>query len=313
MSRRQRIAAFVVALAAVLALAIGIGRWVGPIATDDEDDHAHDDRTVLTPDDPDDSDDSGDAGDAAAAPPTTLDLERTVHDAGRQRLAFTIRDAAGEPVTSYDVVHEKRLHLVVVRTDLGGYRHVHPRLDAATGQWAVDVDLDTGSWRVYADFTPTGGAATIAQADLQVAGDFTPVELGADDATAEVDGYEVHLARDGDELALHVSRDGAPVTDLEPHLGAYGHLVAIRAADLAYLHVHPEEGEAGPGVAFHAALDQAGRYRLFFEFSHAGAVHRAELTLTADVPGDSGHNDGTDHSGGADDEHEEGDGDEHDH
>ncbi len=37
-----------------------------------------------------------------------------------------------------------------------------------------------------------------------------------------------------------VSRDGEPVNDLQPYLGAYGHLVALRSGDLAYLHVHPE-------------------------------------------------------------------------
>ncbi|WP_442943137.1 hypothetical protein [Nocardia sp. NBC_00565] len=41
-----------------------------------------------------------------------------------------------------------------------------------------------------------------------------------------------------------VQRGGTPVTDLEPHLGAYAHLVALRANDLAYLHVHPQ-GEIG--------------------------------------------------------------------
>jgi hypothetical protein len=29
--------------------------------------------------------------------------------------------------------------------------------------------------------------------------------------------------------------------DLQPYLGAYDHLVALRAADLGYLHVHPDE------------------------------------------------------------------------
>ena len=60
-----------------------------------------------------------------------------------------------------------------------------------------------------------------------------------------MDGYTVTL--DGDltagadaKLTLSVSRDGKPVTDLQPYLAAYGHLVALRDGDLAYLHVHPE-------------------------------------------------------------------------
>ena len=47
-----------------------------------------------------------------------------------------------------------------------------------------------------------------------------------------------------------MSRDGRPVTDLQPYLGAFGHLVALRSGDLAYLHVHPaDDGDAGPGTS----------------------------------------------------------------
>lgn len=34
---------------------------------------------------------------------------------------------------------------------------------------------------------------------------------------------------------------GVPVTDLQEYLAAYGHLVALRQGDLAYLHVHPDD------------------------------------------------------------------------
>ncbi|WP_432765762.1 hypothetical protein [Nocardia cyriacigeorgica] len=53
-----------------------------------------------------------------------------------------------------------------------------------------------------------------------------------------------------------ISAPEVPVTDLDPYLGAYAHLVALRTEDLAYLHVHPQ-GEVGtsppgPRVSFHA-------------------------------------------------------------
>ena len=84
-----------------------------------------------------------------------------------------------------------------------------------------------------------------------------------------------------------MSRDGRPVTDLQPYLGAYGHLVALRDGDLAYLHVHPD-GEPGDGD------DRArprrrlrarrrpspARYRLFLDFQHGGVVRTAEFTVT---------------------------------
>lgn len=276
MSGAQKVAGFAVLVVVAFAAAIGIGRAVGPIDTGDDAGHGHEE-----------------APDAAlvVAEQPVLDLDRARYDAGRQRVTFTLRDADGSPIAAFEERHEKLLHLVVVRRDLGGYRHVHPTLDAATGRWTVPLDLDAGSWRVYADFTPLGGSPSLAEADLAVTGQFAAPPPPPDDDTATVDGFEVHLAREGDALRLHVQRDGADVTDLEPYLGAYGHLVAIRADDLSYLHVHPQDGPAGPEVAFHASLDQPGRYRLFFEFQHGGTVHRADFEVTGEEKGASGEHD----------------------
>ncbi|MDZ5619976.1 hypothetical protein [Nocardioides bizhenqiangii] len=281
----QKVLVFVVALAAVFGVAVGIGLLAGPIDTDDEaHDAGHDDERVHL--DPVEGEGGhgggrGDAHDTAYE----LALDADVVDSGRVTVAFRILDEAGEPVTSYDVEHEKRLHLIAVRRDLAEYRHVHPRLDAATGRWTVPIALGAGSWRLYADFAPTGAEPVVAEAELMVAGRFAPAELGPDTTTARVDGYEVHLERDdaGSMVTFHVTREGAEVTDLQPYLGSYGHLVAIRAEDLAYLHVHPEEGPAGPEVGFHAEFAESGRYRLFLDFKHGGRVHTADFTISADA------------------------------
>ena len=89
------------------------------------------------------------------------------------------------------------------------------------------------------------------------------------------------------ELSFQVSTGGRPVTDLQPYLGAYGHLVVLRAGDLAYLHVHPagEPGdgvtEPGPDVSFLSTAPSAGTYRLFLDFRHGDAVHTAAFTVEA--------------------------------
>lgn len=106
--------------------------------------------------------------------------------------------------------------------------------------------------------------------------------------TSTVDGYEVKLIGDlsqggGSLLTLRVSKDGEPVTDLQPYLGALGHLVVLRAGDLAYLHAHPETSEAqGPDVGFHATAPSRGRYHLYLDFQHDGVVRTATFTLSTD-------------------------------
>lgn len=212
------------------------------------------------------------------------------------QLDFQILGADGEPLTEYEQSHDKDMHLIAVRSDTTGFQHVHPEL-SEDGTWSVPLDLTAGTWRVFADFVPgdgnTPGEALTLGVDIAVAGDYTPEELPAVARTAEVDGYTVTL--DGDlvpgkesELTLSVSRDGEPVTDLQPYLAAYGHLVALRSGDLAYLHVHPAgtpgdgETEPGPGITFYATAPSAGDYRLYLDFQHDGVVRTAEFTATAD-------------------------------
>jgi hypothetical protein len=205
--------------------------------------------------------------------------------------SFRITGPDNKPVTRFDVEHEKRMHLIVVRRDTAGFQHIHPTM-SADGTWTVPLTVtQPGSYRAFADFAPTGGEATTLGVDLAVPGDFQPATY-AESRVATVDGYEVKL--DGDlvpgktaEVRLTVSKDGQPVSNLQPYLGAYGHLVALRGGDLAYLHVHPdgEPGDGktkpGPTVTFFAEVPSAGNYRLFLDFQHEGTVRTAEFTLAA--------------------------------
>jgi hypothetical protein len=204
--------------------------------------------------------------------------------------SFTITGPDGKPVTAFDDEHEKKLHLIVVRRDTSEFRHVHPE-PAPDGTWSVPLTLPAaGSYRAFADFAPTGGQPMTLGVDLSVAGDYQPARY-APSRTAQVDGYTVELAGDltagkTSPLTVTVSRGGVPVTDLQPYLAAYGHLVALREGDLAYLHVHPGgapgDGRtaAGPRVEFAAEVPSAGTYRLFLDFKHGGVVRTAEFTVT---------------------------------
>jgi len=195
-----------------------------------------------------------------------------------QRLAFRVLDERGEPVRDYDVEHERRMHLIVVRRDLTGFQHLHPVL-RADGAWETDVELpDAGSYRVFADFSHDGEATTLAS-DVRVDGAADLRALPEPATVADAgDGYEVRLdagaVRAGEEAELRftVTRDGEPV-GTEPYLGAGGHLVALREGDLAFLHVHPTDG-----LGFMATFPSPGRYRLFLQFKHEGVVRTAAFT-----------------------------------
>ncbi|MEH0844695.1 hypothetical protein V6U81_20120 [Micromonospora sp. CPCC 205711] len=203
---------------------------------------------------------------------------------------FQIRDDRRRPATRFAVVHDKPMHLIVVRRDLTGYQHLHPTM-APDGTWSVPLTLpQPGVWRAYADFVALvdDGAQTPATlgVDLVAPGGYHPRPLPAPANSATVDGFTVGwqgTPRVGVAAPLRFQvRAGAAPAELERYLGAYGHLVALREGDLAYLHVHPEPAPAGDTVTFWATVPGPGRYRMFLDFQVAGEVRTAEFTL--DVP-----------------------------
>jgi hypothetical protein len=301
MNTALKIGGYTLGLLAVFGAAVGIGAAVTPAATSaapsvPED---HTDMSTMT---------SAPAAGAASLPGGlmvsedgyTLRLpDRTVPAGEQVPLRFQVLGPDGAPVTGFQTEHDKDLHLIAVRRDLSHFQHVHPVLDAE-GTWSVPLDLSApGEYRVYADFTPTGhDGGLVLGADLAVPGPYEPMPLPEPNAVAQVvDGYQVALAGElvpgqESELTLTVNKDGVPVTDLQPYMAAYGHLVALRAGDLAYLHVHPagEPGDgitpAGPGITFYATAPSAGDYRLLLDFKHAGVVRTAGFTLHAgETPG----------------------------
>ncbi|WP_059007818.1 hypothetical protein [Streptomyces specialis] len=304
MNAATKVGAFGACLALTFGVAFGVGGAVGKIGSDPEPSRHGDTDGQDEPDGHDGEPGSHGAGsvDHEAAAATSAAYRGYSLDPAGGPLTpgeptdfrFRVLGPDGAPLTGYEKAHGKDLHLIVVRRDLAGYQHLHPVL-GDDGVWSVPLTLETpGEYRVFADFVPAGdpdGALTLG-ADVTATGAYDPAPLPGPARTATVDGYTVTLdgglvAGGGSELTLSVSEDGRPVTDLEPYLGAYGHLVALRAGDLSYLHVHPE-GEpgdgrtpAGPDVTFHAQAPGAGAYRLYLDFRHGGEVRTAEFTVEA--------------------------------
>jgi hypothetical protein len=329
-----KVAGFAAVLAVVFGGAWAAGAQVGPIGTTAEADNAthssghssgHSAGADTHPskqpeqqeDDMNDTANTGSAtlpGLAVARDGYRLVLTDPTVEPGNQPVAFTIEGPNGQPVTEFDVEHDKQLHLIVVRRDHTGFQHLHPTLDETTGTWTARAQLTPGAWRVFADFTATDGPALVLGSDLLVPGHLQGPNPAEETRTDVVDGYTVTV--DGalvpgehSALTLTMSKDGAPVTDLQPYLGAYGHLVALREGDLAYLHVHPGgepgdgETEPGPEIEFGAEVPSTGRYHLYLDFQHDDVVRTAHLILDAgrvvtsdtEPSSDSSHGD-TDHT-----------------
>ncbi|MBT2234972.1 hypothetical protein [Nonomuraea sp. NEAU-A123] len=290
MNTAAKLGTYVLGLAVVFGGALGVGSAVGevaPPAAEESQGAAHSTETAAAV-----REDTPGGLQMSENGYTLTPLTSTIRPGEPTDFQFKVTGPGGEPVTDYQVQHDKKLHFIVVSRDLTNFQHVHPA-EAGGGVWTIKLTLPTaGAYRAFADFAPTGADGLTLGTDVLVAGDYAPKALPPVGRTSTVDGYTVTL--DGDlipgrssKLTLKVSKDGKPVTDLQPYLGAYGHLVALRAGDLAYLHVHPDgapgDGKtaAGPEITFYAEVPSGGDYRLFLDFQHEGTVRTADFTAKA--------------------------------
>ena len=267
---KLRIAGYVHIVVAVLCLGFVIGAVFGPAVSRADEDPAPIGEGVVA------------VEDGYRLVPTEPVLEPN-----GGRFTFQIQDQTGKPITEYEELHERRLHLILVSRDLTVFHHVHPSLDR-TGTWSIDLPtLPPGPYRAITDFWVSDGPRLALGVDLQVPGVNQPVAPAQPSTVSRVDGYDVTLAAEtgptGEMTATITVRREGQIVQPEPYLGANGHLVALRAGDLAYAHVHPDEeadqSHEDQAVRFEANLDSAGRYGLFFDFRHNGSVHTATFTF----------------------------------
>lgn len=274
MNTPMRLGLYAVALAVAFTGAMGVGRLVGP-APEKRPAEAHGEMPMPEIEYP--------GGLQVSEAGYRLVPETGALTPGVEAdFRFRVLGPDGAPVTRYTPTHERDLHLIVVRRDLSGFRHVHPALDA-DGVWHLPLTVaEAGQYRFLADFRPAARETALTLGvDVPVAGAFAPRALPGPARTASVDDYSVELGGalkpgTSSKLTLSVRRDGSPVTDLQPYLGAAGHLVALRDGDLAYLHVHPHDDGT---LAFDVEVPSPGAYRLYLDFKHGDVVRTAEFTV----------------------------------
>ncbi len=204
----------------------------------------------------------------------------------------------GETITDLPISHERPMHLIIVSRDLTQFRHIHPEL-AADGSYQVETMLpQAGTYLLFNEFTWDEqpvldqrelivGQPTTTEAKL--APDRSPKT--ANQVTASLTGPEHIRAGEATTFALTVTKDGQPVTDLAPYLGAAAHvaIVAEDGDDFAHTHGEVKTGDTadhgdheashdqlptafGPEITIEHTFSEGGRYKIWVEFNHGGTI-----------------------------------------
>ncbi|MBZ5724445.1 MAG: hypothetical protein LAP87_05560 [Acidobacteriia bacterium] len=215
------------------------------------------------------------------------------------RLEVRDRDNANAVVTAFEPVHEALMHLVVVRRDLSHFAHEHPVVDA-NGTFRLSYTFASGGdYRLFADVAPQGAGAQILAAKLTVSGseaagfDIRKAWSQGAPRVREAGECRVELVSPQDSLPVRKTvpviveikdaRTGLPVSDLEPYVGAPGHLMLVHEDGSTFVHSHPDgsAGAAGGTLRFLARFPEPGLYRGWVQFQRGGRVITADFLMRA--------------------------------
>ncbi len=198
-------------------------------------------------------------------------------------IAIQIQDNTGKPIENFEISHEKKMHLIVVSKDLSFFNHIHPEYKEK-GKFEITTQFPTGGdYKLISDFIPAGGSAKTESQWITVKGDIpkqSPLQPETK-LTKVVEGTHVTLSIDqlqaGKEITMTFNfrdaKSGQPVTNLQPYLGAAGHVVILSANAEKYIHNHPlEEKATGPDAKFGTSFPTSGVYKLWGQFQREGKV-----------------------------------------
>lgn len=234
-------------------------------------------------------------GEVRAGVPTTATV--TVRHAG-----------SGAPVEDLTRTHQVWLHLIVTSADLSSFAHLHPTPTGQPGRFTVDITFPSGGvYNIDSEFRQLGQLADVLHRQrVSVTGTTaTPVPLEPSPRTQVIDGVEVSLlgdpvagARSEFTLTFADAATGRPITDLQPYLGAAGHVVILNADAVTFAHRHAEKEDAdgnavlalpaerfGPELGLHVRFAGPGLYRLWAQFRLGnGEVVTAPFTVRVEPP-----------------------------
>lgn len=191
------------------------------------------------------------------------------------------------------VMHTQPIHLLIEEPGLGDYHHEHPVETETPGEYAFSfTPRRSAPYRVWADLVPaTTGVQELPFTDLPSAGTAGSIADRGDKFSAQVEGLHLVLTLGGGNAAplktnetrrmdIVVSdSEGKPVTQLEPVMNAFAHLVGFYDDFHTVVHLHPTGGDVtaaeargGPGLSFMFFPPRAGFIRLYCQVSVDGRM-----------------------------------------
>ncbi len=208
----------------------------------------------------------------------------------KQTLEININDKSGQAMEDFDVEHEKLMHLIVVSKDLSVFQHLHPEFNG-NGQFTIPTKFPKGGqYKLIADVVPSGYSTSTVTEWIDVSGNAKSEKLVVDSSLTKV-VKDKKVSLEFDQLTsnkdvnmtftIQDNETGEPITDLQPYLGAIGHVVIVSKDGEDYLHSHPMNSadERDPKAEFMTLFPESGVYKIWGQFQHNDQIITAPFVV----------------------------------
>lgn len=190
--------------------------------------------------------------------------------------------------TAMDVVHEMKLHLLVMNEELTWFNHIHPE-EQTDGTFNISETFPGGGkYLLFVDYKPKGASGKVKMLEIDVKGiPLKTSKIATEKLVSKVDNYTVTLTNGkdlktdrGQLLKFTVEKEGKRLEekDIQPYLGANAHIVMIAKETKDFLHIHPISDKKFPIYA-ETQVKKAGLYRMWVQFKIDGIVRTADFTV----------------------------------
>ncbi|MDR7002977.1 hypothetical protein [Neobacillus niacini] len=199
-------------------------------------------------------------------------------------ISILIKNKSNQPIQTFETVHTKKMHLIIVSKDLSYFSHLHPKYEG-NGKFDISTTFPSGGdYQLIAEVTPKGGGDNSVEKHwMHIDGPVpksTPL-IPVQKLTKVVDGLKITLSFDhlmaemnsNMTFTIRDAKTNEPIKNLQPYLGAMGHAVAIKDNLQEYLHIHPMTTKGnGPKVTFMTYFPQKGVYKIWGQFQYQGRI-----------------------------------------
>ncbi|WP_127578919.1 hypothetical protein [Paenibacillus koleovorans] len=209
--------------------------------------------------------------------PDTTDVLWSINNTeseGQYNVSAQVFDQRGKPLNSFDVFHEKKMHLFVVSKDLTYFDHLHP--EDHHGKFETTIQFPfADEYKLIGEYMPSNKNVSTKYHWIKIEGEKAPTKQIVPDTSRIkfINNIEVSISVDrvavGNETEITYAFTNtdpkSKKVKINKYLGSYGHVIFLSNDLENYLHAHASISSAN-SVTVTAKFPENGVYKFWGQF-----------------------------------------------